>query len=422
MAIMAVVLAVAIFGGPRSAAAEDRALLIGIGTYINLPEKMTLHGPQNDVAAVKTLLTSKLGYADGSIRVLLDQAATRAAIVSSIEDWLVAGTKPGDRAYLYFSGYGLQVADADGDEEDGLDEALAPYDIQVGDTDWGNAISDDEIDTALAQLKDRAVSLVIDACHSGTIARSVSGEMGEAIEGARFLPRLHPKPVEAVKTRGLRIDLAVVGEAKENKQGGLEAWSAASSYQIAWEDDRQPANERHGVFTEAYVAGHELADGNGNGTISLSELFEFVKAQSQAYCAAKEGCHALDPQLDVADLTLGASVITQASATAGQNGSTYVSKENTQAVGLLGKPSTGHGAQSSIEALEDILGREDTGDVHLSLDPGVQLKQGTSSRSLWRAITAVTSSSTTSTRAERQRRSFPTKRRGRLHPWPPGCR
>ena len=45
--------------------AEDRALVIGIGTYENLPEDMFLHGPKNDVKAIQSLLTGPLQFKPG---------------------------------------------------------------------------------------------------------------------------------------------------------------------------------------------------------------------------------------------------------------------------------------------------------------------------------------------------------------------
>ena len=190
-----------------AAEAADRALVIGIGTYASLPEKMFLEGPKNDAPLIEKLLKEKLGYPADSIRVLLDKDASRAAILASIDEWLVQGTQPGDRVYLYFSGHGLQVKDVSGDEEDGLDEALSTYDIVAGDGDWSNVILDDELDAMLEKLKGRAVSIVVDACHSGTISRSLSTKVADVMESARFLPRPFAKPVEAEKTRGLRLDI-----------------------------------------------------------------------------------------------------------------------------------------------------------------------------------------------------------------------
>lgn len=364
----ALLLSLGLFSGAHAA---DRALLIGIGTYATLPEKMFLEGPKNDVPLIEKLLKEKQGFAPESIRVLLDKDASRAAILASIDEWLVNGTQPGDRVYFYFSGHGLQVKDASGDEEDGLDEALSTFDIAAGDGDWTNVILDDEIDAMLVKLKDRSVSIVIDACHSGTISRSLSTNIGEALESARFLPRPFAKPVDAVKMRGLRIDVAVVDKPDIAKQNGVEAWSAASSYQVAWDDTRLPPEERHGVFTLSYVNGHDAAagDSNGNGIVSNAELLEYVKKQSQTYCAAQTQCQGLDPQLEVNYALLGASAVTPTAdtttaETTGQQTPDYgkveeVKVENTQ--------QTAYVAADPVDAVGDILGKPQTGDVKVAL-------------------------------------------------------
>ncbi|WP_242222871.1 caspase family protein [Shinella zoogloeoides] len=366
------------------ASAADRALLIGIGTYATLPEKLFLEGPKNDVPLIEKLLREKQGYAADSIRILRDKDASRAAILASIDEWLVAGTQPGDRVYLYFSGHGLQVKDQDGDEEDGLDEALSTYDIVAGDGDWTNVILDDEIDAMLAKLKDRAVSIVIDACHSGTISRSLSAQVGDAMESARFLPRPRAKPVDEVKTRGLRVDLAIVDKPDVAKQSGVEAWSAASSYQVAWDDTRLPPEERHGVFTLSYVDGHEIAasDSNGNGIVSNAELLDYVKKQSQAYCAGQDQCQGLDPQLEVNYALLGASAVSPAAETGQQTSDSgkveEVKIDNTQ--------QTAYVAADPVEAVGDILGKAQTGDVTVALSSD-RLKSGDTFRI---TVTSVT--------------------------------
>lgn len=363
----ALLFSLCLFSGAKAA---DRALLIGIGTYASLPEKMFLEGPKNDVPLIEKLLRKKQGYAADSIRILLDKDATRAAMLASIDEWLIAGTKPGDRVYLYFSGHGLQVKDVSGDEEDGLDEALSTYDIAAGDGDWTNVILDDEIDAMLEKLKDRAVSIVIDACHSGTISRSLSAEVGDAMESARFLPRPFAKPVDEVKMRGLRIDVAVVDKPEVVKQNGVEAWSAASSYQVAWDDTRLPPEERHGVFTLSYVNGHEIAaaDSNGNGIVSNAELLEYVKKQSQAYCTLQTQCQGLDPQLEVNYALLGASAVTPAAETAGQQTQQQTPDYGkVEEVKVENAQQTVYVAANPVDAVGDILGKPQTGDVKVAL-------------------------------------------------------
>jgi hypothetical protein len=67
--------------------------------------------------------------------------------------------------YLFFnfSGHGTQVADQDGDEEDGFDEALCPSDFEVAGT-----LTDDVLCCWLESLPAHRLFAVCDCCHSGT--------------------------------------------------------------------------------------------------------------------------------------------------------------------------------------------------------------------------------------------------------------
>ncbi|KQV42474.1 MULTISPECIES: caspase family protein [unclassified Rhizobium] len=355
--------------------AADRALVIGIGTYENLPEDMFLHGPKNDVKAISGLLTDKLGFKSNGIRLLTDQQATKAAILSSIREWLIEGTKPGDRVFLYFSGHGLQVKDESGDEEDGMDEAISTYDLKAGDEDWTNVILDDELEPLIAEMKGRAVTVVIDACHSGTISRSLSPQAVSGLKGARYLPR----PFAAVKkpaTRGLRIDLGVVDKPQALAEAGVTVWSAAAPYQVAWDDVRLPIEERHGVFTEAFVDGYrpETSDGNANGLISNAELLDYVTRESKVYCEAQEACDGIDPQLETTPEALGTAVVKPEPVveTPKQEKpeSAYEEVKTDAAVAPV------YVAADPLSNVGDILGRGDTGDVSVSLHPGPDLKSG----------------------------------------------
>ncbi|WEZ83603.1 caspase family protein [Rhizobium sp. 32-5/1] len=361
--------------------AADRALLIGIGTYESLPPEMFLHGPKNDVVAMQDLLTKNLDFAPDSIRILKDTEATRDAILSSINDWLIKDTKDGDRIYLYFSGHGLQVKDLSKDEEDGMDEALATYNIKAVDTDWSNVILDDDIEPLLEKMKGRVVTLVIDACHSGTISRSLSVDVAAGIDGARFLPRPFAKPVQKALTRGLRIDTGVVDKPAIVKESGVTTWSAAAPYQVAWDDVRLPEDKRHGVFTSAYIAGYKppVADGNANGLVSNAELFEYVKAQSDTYCKSQKNCENLDPQLETVNAKLGASVAKPEPAAdyveaAPEKKKEEVKYEEVKVDVVAAAPA--YVDADPVSAVGDIVGKADNGDVTISLDHGPKMKKG----------------------------------------------
>ncbi|MCV9965325.1 caspase family protein [Pararhizobium sp. BT-229] len=362
---------------PTAAKAEDRALLVGIGTYESLPEDMFLHGPKNDVKAIEALLTGTLSFKPESIRILTDDKARRTTILSTIDDWLISGTEPGDRIYLYFSGHGLQVKDVSKDEEDGMDEALSTYDIKAGETDWTNVILDDDLEALLERMKGRAVTLVVDACHSGTISRSLSAEQLSGMKGARYLPRPFATALKNKVTRGLRIDLGVVDKPAKLTEGGVTAWSAAAPYQVAWDDVRLPIEDRHGVFTSAYVAGYKPSesDGNSNGLVSNAELFQYVTEKSKDYCSAQENCDNLDPQLESVPDALGTSV---AKPEPYEQPATAADK--TEPVYQEAKAESGttpaYVDANPVAAIGDIVGKADTGDVMVSLDTGPALRKG----------------------------------------------
>ena len=169
---------------PLSQDTGRKALLIGIDAYKSVSP---LIGPVNDARAMHGFITADLGFDDGDVKLLVDGEATRANILREFEEWLIAETRPGDEVFFYFSGHGFQQPDANGDEADRFDETLVPVDVVVrnGETVVG-MISDDEIAALLNRLSGRSVTVVVDACHSGTSDRiSVIGEDWRYIKSPR---------------------------------------------------------------------------------------------------------------------------------------------------------------------------------------------------------------------------------------------
>lgn len=148
----------------------NRALLVGIADYGD-EEIMDLPGIKQDLRIMKEVVQS-LGYNDEDVLVLADRRANRLGIEQAIEQWLIKGTGPDDRVLIYYSGHGTQIEDLDGDEEDQVDEALVPYDAQLGDD--GSLISDDRFNELLSKIPARETFVLIDACHSGTATKGIS--------------------------------------------------------------------------------------------------------------------------------------------------------------------------------------------------------------------------------------------------------
>ena len=147
-----------------------RALLIGINKYQELP---WLSGSKNDVAVMRELLIRRYGFSESNIRTLLDEQATRSAILDAMEN-LVASAKPQDVVFVHYSGHGSQVDDLDGDEPDSLDETICPHDAR---TENVADITDDELGRIFGRLKVASAVVVLDSCHSGTALRSAPSDI-----------------------------------------------------------------------------------------------------------------------------------------------------------------------------------------------------------------------------------------------------
>lgn len=158
-------------------AAENRALLIGIGHYevagADLP------GVDQDIKMMGEV-ARKLGFAPSQIKSLSHSEATLEAIRDTIESWLIDGTTPSDRVLFYHSGHGTLVPDENGDEADGHDEALLPYDFtgglphEKGSPKPSRVLLDDELGRMLKKIPAHEVVVLVDSCHSGTMTRSIT--------------------------------------------------------------------------------------------------------------------------------------------------------------------------------------------------------------------------------------------------------
>lgn len=151
--------------GPSPSIA-GRALLIGINDY---PHVRRLRGAVNDIETMRQVLLTRYGFSPDHIQVLRDQQATRAAILAALER-LAQEAGPDDRVVIHFAGHGSQVQDQNGDEADGWDETILPYD---GRAEGIPDITDDELERILSRLKAKQALIVLDSCHSGTATRSL---------------------------------------------------------------------------------------------------------------------------------------------------------------------------------------------------------------------------------------------------------
>ncbi len=256
--IAGIVLLLALLGaapfhsGAQQKRVKGRALLVGVNQYAQ-PHVPNTAGAEEDARAAKELIMRRYGFDESEIRMLLGPQATARNIVVEFRRWLIEGTQPGDRVFFHYSGHGSRVRDLDGDEADGYDETMAPYDVTL---DGKNMIVDDDLGQLVAQLSGRLAVLVFDSCHSGTISRGGAGARAVTDSSPRYLP----SPEEFARLRsmpGLRgpasssgqnelvdyqvqddksgsRDLKLVDEKSVGPATGIVVISAAQSGQLAY--------------------------------------------------------------------------------------------------------------------------------------------------------------------------------------------
>lgn len=195
----------------QMSAGSKRALLIGLSNYPKYRQAQldwhNIHGA-NDVHIIGNTL-KKQGF---SITTLINRQATAQNVRKALVR-LSKQTKAGDMVYIQFSGHGQPFEDRNGDETDGWDEAIVPY--NAGQQyiakvyDGRNHIIDDELNVYITNIRKKAgvrgfVYVVLDACHMGGASRGEEDEdsvfvrgtnIGFSRNGKAFVPRIDTRPV-----------------------------------------------------------------------------------------------------------------------------------------------------------------------------------------------------------------------------------
>jgi hypothetical protein len=189
-----------------------------------------LDGPKTDLAAMRAVLKDRFGFT--VINELIDQQATRQAILQAIQKYLIDEASEGDICVFYYSGHGSQVRNSKGGEPDGMDESIVPADTNRGAKD----IRDKELARIfLKAINEKKVKLtvILDSCHSGSAARGYPREeksraLDPILEDANDPPGFDKSPEEL----GALVLSAAQDkeEAKERRYDGQ--WRGNFSYAL----------------------------------------------------------------------------------------------------------------------------------------------------------------------------------------------
>ncbi|MBY3189070.1 trypsin-like serine protease [Rhizobium leguminosarum] len=277
----------------------DRALLIGIDDYEMREAKLT--GSATDVKAMQVFLAKTLAYRPEQIHTLTNRKATREAILAEIDDWLVRQSTPGSRVFLYFSGQGSEEMGVEATTSPTLVAADAKLVREGGKVTVTNQIRETEIAARLNSLKDRRVTLLIDACHVGPGSRSaVAAPSGTVRCLGPALAALEPP-----NKSGKEAKFSFGGE-------NAMVWSAVNAGQWALVD--REAKPAVGVFTRRFIEGVQdgVARAADKPNVSNAALLDYVRRKSDEYCRTHaEDCRFTPvPQFYGQPDALGRDVIT----------------------------------------------------------------------------------------------------------------
>jgi len=224
------------------------AVVIGIENY---RQKL----PRADFAAqdarlVTSYLTRALGYPAENITSLVNEQATSADLVKSLEKWLANNVEPDSSVFVYFSGHGAPNPTTG-------DAYLVPYDgdpTYIAETGY----SLKRLYDVLGRLPAREVTVALDSCFSGSGGRSVIAK------GAR--PIVMTTDNSALLSRKITV------------------FSASAGNQISSTYDEKG----HGLFTYFFLKGiKEERVVKQDGSLELNSLYAYVKPQVESIAKKK---------------------------------------------------------------------------------------------------------------------------------------
>lgn len=182
---------------------------------------------------------------------VLDTQATRQNIVQKLEATASRVDKNTD-VILYYSGHGGQIKDLNGDEEDGMDEVLVPYDTNAK---LENVIVDDELKGYFEEIAKagRLLFIILDSCFSGSANRGAKSVDTKA--------SYRNRDVMQNEINGINEDILFLS----SSTGAQPSWSNLT------------ADMRYSIFTYFLLIGLEgNADPNKDRKISIDDLHRYV--------------------------------------------------------------------------------------------------------------------------------------------------
>ena len=219
---------------------KSYALVVGVDTYPH-SEWPDLPFARKDAEAIAKLLRAQ-GFDE--VVPLYDEQATRAAIISALEDRIAPKLQGEDRVVLFFSGHGATQHLANN-----IYGYLVPHDGTHSPSTWLSMTTLREISEKLGSAKHQL--FVLDACFGGTLEKG----------GAVVLSQAHPHYIREVARRPARQYLTAGGQDQKVRATGPHGYSYFTGYLL-----------------EALEEG--LGELNADGYITALELAQYLQTRA----------------------------------------------------------------------------------------------------------------------------------------------
>ena len=128
------------------------ALIIGINYYQNV---RSLRGAARDALSFKEYLENSLEVPSGQIHILLNKAASRAAIINAFYNLRDDGRiEEGDPIFIFYAGHGSEISSPEGEAGSKL-QVLVPQDYCERTEKYVPTIPDRTIGALIAQIAEK---------------------------------------------------------------------------------------------------------------------------------------------------------------------------------------------------------------------------------------------------------------------------
>ena len=216
------------------------AVIVGVAKYNHIN---SLNYSDDDAYRFYAFLKSPEGGAlqDDQLAVLIDEAATRDNILNTLRNTF-SKAGPNDLVLFYFSGHG----------EAG---AFLPYDFNG----YSFKLTHSSLRTIFDQSKAKNKVCIADACHSGSLDKSVKSTWASSFDGYY--------------------------QALQNSRGGLALFMSSKGEETSMEIN----GLRQGIFTYYMMDGlRGNADYNRDKVITIQELYSYVTQKVKSYTGNRQ--------------------------------------------------------------------------------------------------------------------------------------